>query len=79
MAQAREISLERLVIFIVAIFFNNSYDGLCGDKPREIVNVAVGVVAGNAFAEPENIADTQIIPQTLFDLIARKIWIAILV
>ena len=39
----------------------------------------VGVVAGDAVAEPENIADAEIIAQALLDLLARKIWISILV
>ena len=46
---------------------------------RSFVDVAVGVVAFDSFAEPENIDDTEIIAQPLLDLFARHrripIWI----
>ena len=79
LAQARKIFLERLVIFVVAIFFDDSHNCPFGNKTRKIVDVSIGVVSGNAVAEPENIAHTKKIPQTLLDFIARKIWIAIFV
>ena len=79
LAQARKVFLERLVIFVVAIFFHNSNNCLFGDKPREIVDMSVGVVASNAVTKPQDIADTQIVPQTPFDFIARKIWVPIFV
>src|SRR4029077_3204455 len=79
LAQTREILLKRFVIFVVAILFNDSYDSSLGYKPREIINVTVSVVAGNAIAEPENVADAEIIAQAFLDLIARKIGISILV
>ena len=41
--------------------------------------MTVGVVAGNAFAEPENVADAEIIAQALLDFVARKIGIPIFV
>ena len=62
--------MKRLVIFVVAILFNDSYDSSLGYKPREIIDVTVGVVTGNAIAEPENFAYAEIIAQTLLDLIA---------
>jgi len=68
-----------LVIFVVAILFNDSYDSSLGYKPREVIDVTVGVVTGNAIAEPENVANPKVIPQALLDLIARKIGIPILV
>src|SRR4029077_3757038 len=79
LAQTREVLLEWPVVFVVAIVFNDSYDSPLRYKPREIVNVAVSVVAGYAFAEPENVADAEIIAQALLDLVARKIRIAIFV
>jgi len=68
-----------LVIFVVAILFNDSYDSSLGYKPREVIDVTVGVVTGNAIAEPENLSDAEIIAQALLDLITRKIGIPILV
>ena len=77
LAQARKIFPQRFVIFIVAIFLNDSDNRLLGHKPREIINMAVGVVTGNAVPKPENIADTEIISQALLDFTAREIRIAI--
>jgi hypothetical protein len=68
-----------LVILVVAILFNDSYDSSLGYKPREVIDVTVGVVTGNAIAEPENLSDAEIVAQALLDLIARKIGIPILV
>ncbi len=77
--QAREIFLKWLVIFVVTIFFDDRHNRSFGNKTREIVDVAIGIVAGDAVAKPENIANSQIIPQALLDLLARQIWISILV
>ena len=68
-----------MVILVVAILFNDSYDSSLGYKPREVIDVTVGVVTGNALAEPENLSDAEIIAQALLDLIARKTGITILV
>src|SRR5678816_195614 len=79
LAQTREILLKRFVIFVSAILFNDSYDSSLGYKPREVIDVTVGIVAGNAIANPENFAHAEIIAQALLDLMARKIGIPILV
>jgi hypothetical protein len=68
-----------LVIFVVAVLFNDGYDSSLGYKPRKVIDVTVGVVTGNAIAEPENLSDAEVIAQALLDLIARKIGIPILV
>ena len=69
--------MERLVIFVVAIFFYNRDDGTLRNKTREIVDVPIGVVAGDAVTEPENLANAQIIPQALFDFTATQLRIAV--
>src|SRR3954464_15599379 len=78
-AQAVEIFLKRLVVFRCAILFNDSYNRSLGYKPREIIDVTVGVIAGDAIAEPENLADAEIIAQALLDVITGKIGIPIFV
>jgi hypothetical protein len=71
--------LERLVIFVVAILFNDSYDSSFGYEARQIIDVTVGIVARNAIAKPKDVAHAEIIAQPLLDLIARKIGISILI
>ena len=71
--------MERLVIFIIAIFFNNGHNGVLRNKTGKIVDVAVGVVAGDAVAEPENLTNAEIIAKTLFDFAAAQIGITIFV
>ena len=75
--QTREIFLERLVVFVGAVFFDDRNNSMFGHKTREIVDVAIGVVAGDAVAEPENLANIQIISQALFDFTATQVRIAI--
>jgi|SRR5580704_13293041 hypothetical protein len=48
--QALEIVLEWGVIGVIRIFFDDGDDGGGIDKASEIVDVAVGVVSGNAIA-----------------------------
>jgi len=79
LAQTREIRLQCCVVFIVAILFDHSYDSSLGYEAGEIIDVTVGIVAGNAITEPENVGDAEIIAQPLLDLIARKIGISILI
>jgi hypothetical protein len=68
-----------LVILVVAILFNDGYDSSLGYKPREVIDVTVSVVTGNAMAEPENLSDAEIIAQASLDLVPRKIGVPILV
>ena len=70
---------EWLVIFVAATFLHNGHNGRFRDKPGQIVNMTVCIIAGDAVAQPENIANTQVILQTFFDFIAREIRISILV
>src|SRR5262249_52769606 len=73
---ASEVLLERLVIFVGAIFFNDSDDSSLRYKAGEIIDVTIGVVAGDAVTEPQNFGDAEIIAQTLLDFISRKIGIS---
>ncbi len=66
----REIFLERLEVFVVAIFFDDGDDLSLRNKTREIVDVSVGIVAGDSVAEPKNLSDAQKIAKSLFDLFA---------
>ncbi len=77
LAQMREILSERPVVFVVVIFFDNGHNGSLGNKAGEIVDVAIGIIAGDAVAEPENFAYAEKIPEALLDFIATQLRIAI--
>ena len=78
-AKAREIFLERFMICVVRIFFDNGDDFVARDKPREIVDVTVGVVAFNSVTEPKNLLNAKKITKPRFDFLARKLGIPILI
>src|SRR5438094_935455 len=77
LAQAPKIFLERLVIFIFTILFDDRDDGMLRNETREIVDMTVSVVASDAVAEPENFPDAEIIAEALLDFGAAQHWIAI--
>ena len=56
---------ERLVVGVVTARLDHGHDGLRIDEPGEVVHVAVRVVAGDALAQPDDVADAQIIGEHL--------------
>ena len=76
-SQAPEILLERIVVFIVEVFFDDRDYRAFRHKTGEIVNMAIGVVPGDSAAEPENFTHTQKTMKTLLDFLATQIRIAI--
>jgi hypothetical protein len=65
--EEREIFLERGVIGFGWIWFDDRDNRGRVDEAGEIVDVAVGIVAGDTVAEPENVGGTEIIAQDIFD------------
>ena len=47
------------MVRVGAIRLDDGHDGVGRDEPREVVDVAVGVVALDALAEPEDLADAE--------------------
>lgn len=54
-----EVGLERLVIRVFFIGFDDGDNGGGVDEARDVVNVSVGVVTLDAFADPENIGNAE--------------------
>ncbi len=52
--------------------FDDGDDRVGVDEARQVVDVAVGVVAGDAVAEPERVGDAEIIAEDGFHVVARS-------
>src|SRR6266849_647348 len=65
-AEAADVFAQRLVVGVVGVGFDDGDDGVRRDEASEIIDVAVGVVAGDAGAEPDHVLDSQIIRENLF-------------
>src|SRR5512146_3591359 len=78
-AQPPEVVGERAIVFVARVIFDHSHHGRGSDEPREVVNVAVGVVAGDSLAEPAYTARADPILELPFDPGAVERWVAIAV
>ena len=65
--EALKVVLERLMIWVVAPGLDDRHDRLCVDKPRQVIDVAVRVVAVDAAAEPDDVANAQVVREDLLD------------
>ena len=63
----RRFSCERLVVRVVRVGLDDRDDRLGVDEPGEVVDVAVGVVAGDPPAEPDDVADAQVVGEDALD------------
>ena len=73
-----EIVRERLVVGVVGARLDHGHDGPRIDETGEVVHVAVRVVADDAPAQPDDVADAQIIGQDLLQLRAVETRVAAL-
>jgi len=74
--QAFAIFFQDAMVGIAGIAFLGEDDGAGIDETAEIVDVAVGVVAGDAAAEPENVFGAEKAAERRFNLRARKTGVA---
>ncbi len=58
--KAPEVVLERLVVWVVGARLDGRDDGLRVDKPREVVDVSVRVVAGDSAPQPDDVPRAQV-------------------
>ena len=70
-SQAREIFLQRLVVGAGFIGLDHGDHRIGRGEARDVVDVAVGVVAGDAAAQPDDFGGAQIIRQRALDLAPR--------
>ena len=77
--EAASRAAQRLVVLILRVALDADHDRPLVDEAREIVDVPVGVVAGDALAEPDDVPLSVEALQVFLDLLAREIGIAVLV
>jgi len=76
-AQPLKVVGEHAIVFVARVFFDRGYHRRGSDETREVIDVAVGVVAGNPLREPQDVADAQPVPKPPFDLGAVQAGVAI--
>ena len=77
--QALIVIFQNFVVLIRGVVFECADDRVRIDKSRNVVDMAVGVVARDALAEPNEMTHAQRISEMLFDLAAVQMWISILI
>ena len=68
LAQPHQVVAQRLVVLVPRVVLDDGDDRVLLDEAGEVVDVAVGVVADDAVAEPEDVADAEVVAQILLDL-----------
>src|SRR5205823_13509547 len=76
--QAPQIGGKRLVVWVGSIRLDGGRYDIRSHKPRDVVYVAVRVIAGDAAIQPNHVGDAKVIVECRFDLLARKPWVALL-
>jgi hypothetical protein len=69
-AEPLQVLLERLVVFVSRVLLDDGDHRLGVHEPGEVVHVAVGVVARDPVAQPEDMADPDIVAQVALDRLA---------
>jgi hypothetical protein len=69
-AEAVEVFGEGKVILVAGVGLDTGEDLVFGDEAGDVVDVAVGVVAGAAFVEPENLFNAQVGVEGLLEVLA---------
>ena len=75
-AEAVEVLGERKVVFVVGVGFDAGEDLVFADEAGDVVDVAVGVVAGAAAVEPEGLVDAEVVVEGLFEVLAGFVFVA---
>ena len=77
-AQAIDVFGERQVVLVVRVCLNGSDDCIGADEAGDVVDVAVGVVAGDAAVHPEHLVDAEVVAEDALQLIAAEAGVALL-
>src|SRR5579863_6894270 len=76
--EAGEVVGERLVVGVAGVGFDDGKDGVGRGEARDVVDMAVGVVAGDATAEPDDLIDAEVVVERALELLAAHAGIALL-
>jgi len=69
-AEAVEVFGEGEMVFVVGVGLDAGEDFIFVDEAGDVVDVAVGVVAGAALVEPENFFDAEVVVEGSFEVLA---------
>ncbi len=58
------------MVFVVGVGLDGGEDGVFADEAGDVVDVAVGVVAGAAAVEPDGLVDAEVVVEGLFEVLA---------
>ena len=64
------------MVFIAGVGLDGGEDGVFVDKAGDVVDVAVGVVAGAAFMKPEDLIDAEVVVEGLLEIFAGGLFVA---
>ena len=67
-AEAVEVFGEGEMVFVVGVGLDGSEDLVFADEAGDVVDVAVGVVAGAAFVKPDDLFDAEVVVEGLFEM-----------
>src|SRR4029077_6807217 len=76
--QAAEVGAERAVIRVFRVGLDHGDHGVGRDEAGQVVDVAVGVVAQNAAAQPDHVRRSQVVGEELFVVDAGHVRVALL-
>jgi hypothetical protein len=74
--QAAPVLAQRFVVRIEWVGFQDGDHGRRGHEARDVVHVTVGVIAGDAAVQPEDLSDSQVIGEQLLILLAVQLRVA---
>ena len=66
-AETVEVFGEGEMVFVAGVGLDTGEDFIFADEAGDVVDVAVGVVAGAAFVEPEDLFDAQVVVENLLE------------
>ena len=72
-----EVAVKRFEIRVVLVLLDGRQDGIPGNEACDVVHMAVGVVAFDAIAEPEDGFHAEGGAEFFFDRVAAEGWIAV--
>ena len=64
------------MVLVAGVGLDGGEDGVFGDEAGDVVDVAVGVVPGAAFVQPDGLVDAEVVVEGLFEVFAGFVLVA---
>ena len=75
--ESLEVLLQHIVVFVPTVVFYCGDNSVRRDEATEVINVAVGVVAHDSVAQPNDIINTVIVSKILFYLTLIQVGVSV--